>query len=371
MVGQKIPQPVGQGEQGLVENILLPIGIQQRLNHIVPGHCAEAAGFQGIRIGKAEKHLVEPEFFEIQVGPHMGKQDNAALPAQQAQGEILPGIGGVAHGQGSPDAVREPVLWTFLQQHGFGKIRLDFCQVPFRNGAVQVDANQVFRDDRLIQKGKQALQLAIPGQVGIQAEILLVFFEQPDKIRLEQHPGLGHIPVQLLGHAVNHLVPVGRGAGIQEIPEGLDNVHHVPGVGGGQGVGPAVIVVKGTGNVTDVGVTGHQGRDQGNILKQHFFIPVILPDPPAKQFIDAVGNIISVGDIIRQVNFRPGIGSHHGGAVLLHIDDFYIAHDHVVVPLGGFLVHDLVHVRLYRVVTVQEGHIFPGSRLYPGVPGVA
>ena len=111
-----------------------------------------------------------------------------------------------------------------------------------------------------VQVVQQLGGLPVLFQVGVQAEVRLELVEQADEVRQKQGPGLGHVPQQLPGGGVHRLLPVGRVAGEKELPEGLHNVHHVPGLGGGDGAAPAVVVVKGPGAHSPPGGSGSPGR---------------------------------------------------------------------------------------------------------------
>lgn len=77
-----------------------------------------------------------------------------------------------------------------------------------------MDAEENLGDHVPIEIIQQLLDFLIPRDIGIEPEIRFVFLQQPDEIRLEQHPGLGHVPVELLGRAVDRLVAVAAVAGV-------------------------------------------------------------------------------------------------------------------------------------------------------------
>ena len=195
--------------------------------------------------------------------------------------------------------------------------------------------------------------------------------EQADEVRQKQGPGLGHVPQQLPGGGVHRLLPVGRVAGEKELPEGLHNVHHVPGLGGGDGAAPAVVVVKGLGHIAHPAAAGHQSGDEGDVLKEHLLIAVLLPDRAAEQLVHAVGDVVSMGDVVRQVHLLPGIGGHHHLPVFLHVEDAHVAHHQIAIPGLGLLVEGLGHLRLDGVVRVQKEQVLPLGQGGPGVAGHA
>ena len=181
--------------------------------------------------------------------------------------------------------------------------------------------------------------------------------QQADEIRLKEHPGLQHVPIQLLGGAVDNLLPVCGGAAVEKIAERLHDIHHRPGKGGGEGIRPPVILIKRLPDIADAGITGHQRRDERNVLKQHALILVFLPDAAAKQLVDAVGDVVAIGNVVRQVDLPARIGGDHRAAVFLHIQDLHIAHNDVVLLLPGFCIHFLVHIRQHGVIRIDESDV--------------
>ena len=52
---EEIPQPLRQGQEGPVVDVVLPVGIQQRPHHIVPRQGPKAQGGKALPIGEAEE----------------------------------------------------------------------------------------------------------------------------------------------------------------------------------------------------------------------------------------------------------------------------------------------------------------------------
>ena len=61
------------------------------------------------------------------------------------------------------------------------------------------------------------------------------------------------------------------------------------------------------GNITDTGISCNQRRNERDVLKEHFLILVLFPDSPSKQLIDAVCDIIAVGNVVGQIDLFMGI----------------------------------------------------------------
>ena len=365
---QKVPQPILKRQISLIEDVILFIGGQQRPDHIMPFYCAVTAGGEVLIVFKAEKDPFQPEPFQIQIGPGFRRQHNAALFAEGFECAVFLHIVRLARFQCGAEErrqfLRREIGFVQFKQLRLRKIRADFLLVGRRDRTVEVHADEPFREHLFIQKIQDFADLAVLGNVGIEPEILLIFLQQLNEICLKKHPGLGHVPIQLFGGVVNHLFPIGGIAAVEEISEGLDDIHHLPDKGSGDGVGPAIVVVKGFGNIADSRITGDKGGNQRNILEQHFLIPIFLPDGSVKQLVDAVGDVAAVGDVIRQIDLPVGIGGYHRGPILLHIDEANVAHHHVIGTLLGFLKHLGVHFRFHRVVGIHKGDVFS-----PGGPG--
>ena len=233
---------------------------------------------------------------------HVRGEDDPALRAQNLQRAVFLHIGDISRIPGLVYIFRKLFLRKIalvrVDQFGLWKGFLDFLQKFGWEGTAKMYADDFVRDDLLPQEIQDAARLPILGKIRIEQEIFLILFEQVDEIRPEEHPGLHHIPIQLLGDAIDHFFPVVLVAGFDKIPKGLDDVDHIPHQGSGNGVGSPVVVVEGLGDVTDPRVTGNQGGNQGDVLKQHFFVLVFFPDGPPEELVDAIGDVVPIGNIV-------------------------------------------------------------------------